>query len=135
MRFGSLAIALAAATAGTALGYYVSDDRTGVAATTGERTVTVTKTVVRTMARPDRRAGKRVFVDVCSRCHTFKRGDWTGNRVNLTSLQPSYRAIVDQVTEGGIAMPSFQGRLSKRQIRDVAAFVAAEAARRARKRP
>jgi mono/diheme cytochrome c family protein len=32
-------------------------------------------------------------------------------------------------------MPSFAGRLSERQIRDVAAFVTAEAARRARKTP
>jgi mono/diheme cytochrome c family protein len=134
MRFGSLAIAVAAATAGLLLGYYVGGERSGVAATK-RRTVTVTKTVVRTTARPDRRAGKRVFVTVCSRCHTLESGDWTGNRVNLTELQPSYRAIVDQVTGGGIAMPSFKGKLSKREIRDVAAFVAAEAAKRARKRP
>lgn len=135
MRFGSLAIAVAAVTVGALLGYYVSGERSGVAAPTAGRTVTVTKTVVRTVARPDPRAGKRVFVSVCSRCHTLEPGDWTGRRVNLTELQPSYRAIVDQVTGGGIAMPSFEEKLSKREIRDVAAFVAAEAARRSRKRP
>jgi mono/diheme cytochrome c family protein len=95
MRFGWLAIAVAAATAGALLGYYAGGERSGVAAMTGGRTVTVTKTVVRTMARPDPRAGRRVFVSVCSRCHTLKRGDWTGNRINLTALQPSYREIVE----------------------------------------
>jgi cytochrome c6 len=136
MRFGSLAIAVAAGTAGVLLGYYVSGERSGVTAMTGGRTVTVTKTVVRTMARPDPREGKRVFVTVCSRCHTFEPGDWTGNRVNLTELQTSYRLIVDAVTGGGIAMPSFEGKLSEREIRDVAAFVRAEAAgRRARLLP
>jgi mono/diheme cytochrome c family protein len=128
MRFGSLAIALVAATAGASLGYYVSGGR--VTATTGGRTVTVTETV-RTIARPDRRTGKRVFVTVCARCHSLEPGDWTGDRINLAVLQPSYRATVEQVTRGGIAMPSFEGKLSERQIRDVAAFVAAEAARRA----
>jgi cytochrome c6 len=130
MRFGALAIAVAAGTAGALLGYYVRGERSGVTAPTGGRTVMVTKTVVRTIERPDPRAGKRVFLTVCSRCHTFAPGDLTGNRVSLTDLQPSYRATVEQVTSGGIAMPSFEGKLSKREIRDVAAFVKAETARR-----
>lgn len=130
MRFGSLAIAVAAATSGALLGYYVSGEPSGGTATTRGPTVTVTKTVVRTIARPDRRAGRRVFVRVCSRCHTLEPGDWTRNRVNLTELRPSYRVIVEKVTGGGLAMPSFAGKLSKREIRDVAAFVRAEAARR-----
>jgi mono/diheme cytochrome c family protein len=133
----SLAIAVAAATAGALLGYYVSEQRSRVTATTGGRTLTVTKTVtetvVRTIARPDHRAGKRVFLAACSTCHTLEPGDWTGDRVNLAHLQPSYRVTVEAVTGGGIAMPSFEGKLSQRQIRDVAAFVTAEAARRAGK--
>jgi mono/diheme cytochrome c family protein len=138
MRFRSLAIALAAATAGALLGYYVSGEPPRVTATTGVRTVTVAETVaetvVRTIARPDPRAGKRLYVAVCSSCHTLKPGDWTRNRVNLTDLQPSYRVVVDTVTRGGFAMPSFGGKLTRREIRDVAAFVTAEAARRAGKR-
>jgi cytochrome c553 len=136
MRFRSLAIAVAAAAAGASLGYYVSGDRSRVTTTTEERTVvteTVTETVVRTIARPDRRSGRRVFVNVCSRCHSLEPGDWSGDRVNLADLQPSYRVIVDKVTAGGIVMPSFAGKLSERQIRDVASFLAAEAARRAGK--
>jgi mono/diheme cytochrome c family protein len=137
MRFGLLAIAVAAATAGASLGYYMSGHGSRVTATTGARTVTVrktlTQTVVRTIVRPNARAGRRVFVTVCSRCHTLEPGDWTGDRVNLTDLRPSYRVIVETATRGGIAMPSFEGKLSERQIRDVAAFITAEAARRARK--
>jgi cytochrome c6 len=131
MRF-PLAIAVAVAV-GALLGYYVSGERSH-SATTGGRTVTVTKTktVVRTVVRPDRRAGRRVFLAACARCHTLDPGDSTG-RINLTHLRPSFGAIVEQVGDGGIAMPSFKGRLSERQIRDVAAFVTAEAARRGRK--
>ena len=137
MRFRSVMIAVAAATAGASLGYYASGDGSRVTTTTEERTVpvteTVTETVVRRIALPDRRAGRRVFVNVCSRCHSLEPGNWSGDRVNLADLQPSYRVIVDKVTAGGIVMPSFAGKLSERQIRDVAAFVAAEAARRAGK--
>jgi mono/diheme cytochrome c family protein len=136
MRFRSLAIAVAAATAGASLGYYASGERSRVTATMEGRTVTITKTVtevVRTMARPDPRAGKRVFVTACASCHTLEPGDWKVGRVNLADLQPSYPVIVEKVTGGGIAMPSFAGKLNEREIRDVAAFVAAEAARRAGK--
>jgi mono/diheme cytochrome c family protein len=99
---------------------------------TSVQTVTVTETVVRMVARRDTRAGRRIFRTVCSRCHALQPGDWTGNRVNLTALQPTYETTVAKVTRGGIAMPSFSGTLSKRQIRDVAAFVSRTATRRAR---
>jgi mono/diheme cytochrome c family protein len=134
MVFRSLTIAVAAATAGALLGYYASGDGSRVTTTTtGGRTGTVTETVGRTIARPDPRAGKRVYATACSRCHTLEPGDWTGDRVNLADLQPSYRVTVGKVTGGGIAMPSFKGKLSERRIREVAAFVTAEAARRAGK--
>ena len=124
---------MVAAAAGFSLGLYVSEEPSGVTAMPGRRAVTITiatETRVRTIARPDRRSGRRVFANTCSRCPTLKPGDWRGDRVNLTDLRPSYRVVVEKVIGGGIAMPSFQGRLSERQIRDVAAFVAAEAARR-----
>jgi mono/diheme cytochrome c family protein len=125
----SLAIA-AAAIAGALLGYYVSGERPHVTAAPAGRTVT--KTVIRTVAGPDRRAGKRLFVAACSRCHTLDPRDLTGDRVNLAALQPSFPVTVQKVRDGGIAMPSFKAKLSDRQIRDVAAFVTAEAARRVR---
>jgi mono/diheme cytochrome c family protein len=139
MRFGLLAVAVAAAIAGASLGHSLSEDGSRVTAMSEVRTVTViqtvTESVVRTIVRPDARAGRRVFVTACSRCHTLEPGDWTGNLVNLTDLQPSYRVVVEAVMGGGITMPSFGGKLSERQIRDVAAFVKAETARRARKTP
>ena len=138
MRFRSLAIAAAAATAGSALGYYVSGERSSATATTGGRMVTVVKTVtesvVRPVARPNPRAGRRVFATACSRCHTLRPGNWPGEQVNLVDLQPSYRTIVEKVRRGGIAMPPFRGRLTEQQIRNVAAFVRAKARRAGRSR-
>ena len=139
MRLGWLAITVAVAIAGTALGYYASGEHSRVMETAGGRTVTITRTVTeavaRRTARPNPRAGKRVFVTACSRCHTLKRGDRRGNRVNLAELRPSYRVVVAKVTGGGIVMPSFKGKLSERQIRNVAAFVAADAGKRGGRTP
>ena len=131
MTIRALTLAVAAATlAGALLGCSARDDGSGAEAT-GVRTVTVTETVVRTVVRRDARAGRRVFRSACARCHTLERGDWRGDKVNLTALNPAYATTVAKVTRGGIAMPSFAGTLSKQQIRDVAAFVARSAARRA----
>ena len=128
-----IALAVAAAGVGTSLGCSVdAGEESAGTQTTGVRTVTVTETVVRTVVTPDARAGRRVFEAACSRCHALEPGDWRGNKVNLTALQPTYRTTVQKVTRGGIAMPSFAGTLSKREIRDVATFVSREAARRAR---
>jgi mono/diheme cytochrome c family protein len=133
MKSRSVMIAVTAAAAvGVSFGCSPGQDGSDVTETAGVRTVTVTETVVRSVERRDARAGRRVFLTTCSRCHALQPGDWTGNRVNLTALQPTYEATVTKVTRGGIAMPSFAGRLSTRQIRDVAAFVSREAARRAR---
>jgi mono/diheme cytochrome c family protein len=76
-----------------------------------------------------------VFLTTCSRCHVLKRGDWPGAKVNLVELEPSFAVVVEKVTQGGVAMPSFRRTLSKEQIRNVAAFVARAAARRANAPP
>jgi mono/diheme cytochrome c family protein len=132
MNIRSLMLAVTAATAVAAsFGCSPREDDSAVTGATGIRTVTVTETVVRPVARPDTRAGRRVFETACSRCHALQPGDWTGDKVNLTALQPTYETTVTKVTRGGIAMPSFAGKLSRREIRDVAAFVSREAARRA----
>jgi mono/diheme cytochrome c family protein len=132
MKLRSLLIALTAATL-AAVAFSCSprnEEPSGEA--TGVQTVTVTETVVRTVVRRDTRAGRRIFRTACSRCHALQRGDWTGGKVNLTALTPTYETTVAKVTRGGIAMPSFSGKLTRRQIRDVAAFVSRTAARRAR---
>jgi mono/diheme cytochrome c family protein len=46
---------------------------------------------------------------------------------NLDEAQPSFDQVVEQVTEGGGAMPSFKDRLSEKEIRDVAAYVSESA--------
>jgi mono/diheme cytochrome c family protein len=70
-------------------------------------------------------AGKKVFTSVgCAGCHTLKAAKATGMvGPNLDKLKPPYAKIVKQVTNGGGGMPAFKGRLSKKQIQNVAAFV------------
>ena len=70
-------------------------------------------------------AGKAVFTSAgCSGCHTLKAAGATGTiGPNLDQLKPPYARIVLQVNKGGGPMPAFKGRLSPKQIADVAAFV------------
>jgi mono/diheme cytochrome c family protein len=60
----------------------------------------------------------------CGNCHTLSAAKSTGTvGPNLDSLQPDYRTVTAQVTNGGGAMPSFKSQLSAQQIADVAAYV------------
>jgi cytochrome c553 len=70
-------------------------------------------------------AGKRVFASAgCAGCHTLKAAGSHGNvGPNLDQLKPPLARIVHQVEVGGGPMPAFKGRLSGKQIQDVAAFV------------
>lgn len=72
--------------------------------------------------------GGKVFNANCSACHigggnvvmvnkTLKKGALEKNGMN------SIEAIVRQVTNGKNSMPAFKGRLSSKQIQDVAAYV------------
>jgi mono/diheme cytochrome c family protein len=74
-------------------------------------------------------AGAKVFGAAgCGSCHTLAAAKSSGQvGPNLDSAQPSYGTVLDKVTNGGGGMPSFGGQLSGQQIRDVAAFVAANA--------
>ncbi len=69
--------------------------------------------------------GKRLFRSVgCRGCHTLKAAGATGvGGPNLDQAKPAYTLVVQKVTDGGDYMPSFSGRLSPAEIRDVAAFV------------
>jgi cytochrome c5 len=73
----------------------------------------------------DPAAGKKVFGSAgCSGCHTLKAAGSTGTvGPNLDQLKPPYARIVLQVTNGGKIMPKFGGKLTSKQIDDVAAFV------------
>jgi len=74
-------------------------------------------------------AGLKVFTDAgCGSCHTLAAAHATGDvGPNLDDLKPSAALVQRQVTNGGAAMPSFAGRLSKAEIAAVAKFVASAA--------
>ena len=73
--------------------------------------------------------GEEVFASAgCGGCHTFEAAGSTGSvGPNLDELAPSFDAVVEQVTNGGGAMPAFAGELSEQEIRDVATYVSSRA--------
>jgi mono/diheme cytochrome c family protein len=87
------------------------------------------QTPIPAAARPA--AGANVFSSAgCGSCHTLKAAGSSGViGPNLDSLKPGFQQVRAKVIAGGGGMPSFGGRLSATQIRDVAAFVAANAGR------
>jgi mono/diheme cytochrome c family protein len=73
----------------------------------------------------DANAGKQVFETAgCKGCHTLKDAGATGTvGPNLDQAKPPLSLVVERVTKGRGAMPSFKGQLSDKQIADVAAYV------------
>jgi cytochrome c oxidase subunit I len=112
-----LAAALAIAVAGCGGG--------GGDGTTEASTTTSTTTATTGATSGDAAAGKEVFASAgCGGCHTLSAAGSTGSvGPNLDDASPSYDHVVTQVTNGGGAMPSFEGDLTEQQIQDVAAFV------------
>jgi mono/diheme cytochrome c family protein len=78
----------------------------------------------------DAAAGKQVFESAgCASCHTLADAGATGAvGPNLDEAKPPATLVVDRVTHGKGAMPSFEGQLSETQIQDVAAYVSSVAA-------
>src|SRR5689334_16180049 len=76
-------------------------------------------------------AGATVFKQAgCGSCHTLAAASASGQiGPNLDTLKPGFETVRAKVESGGRGMPSFSGRLSKDQIRDVAAYVAKNAGR------
>ena len=76
-------------------------------------------------AEGDPAAGEEVYASAgCGGCHTLEAAGSSGNvGPNLDEAKPSHELVVDRVTNGKGAMPSFKGQLSEQQIQDVAAFV------------
>jgi cytochrome c553 len=74
-------------------------------------------------------AGGDVFTKAgCGNCHTLAAAGAHGAiGPNLDHLQPQYEQVRAQVVRGGGSMPSFKSQLTPKQIRDVAAYVAAYA--------
>jgi mono/diheme cytochrome c family protein len=75
----------------------------------------------------DAAAGEAVFTSAgCGGCHTLEAAGSSGNvGPNLDDAKPEVALVVDRVTHGQGAMPSFEGQLTEQQIADVAAYVVA----------
>ena len=74
----------------------------------------------------DRQAGgAKVFADAgCGDCHTLAAADATGTvGPDLDQVRPDVARVVQQVTNGGGAMPAFDSKLSESAIQDLAEFV------------
>ena len=64
----------------------------------------------------------------CATCHTLSDAGATGTvGPNLDEAKPSEALVVERVTNGMGAMPSFTDQLSEEQITEVAAYVSAAA--------
>lgn len=119
---------LAAALAALALaacGGGPDTDTQAATETAGETTPATTAADETLPAEGDAQAGAAVFETAgCAGCHTLAAAGSTGTvGPDLDELRPALADIVEQVTNGGGAMPAFGGRLTDAQIRDVAAYV------------
>ena len=88
------------------------------AATTGEAPPTST-------LEGDASKGEAVFASAgCGGCHTLEAAGSSGSvGPNLDDSQPDAALVVDRVTNGRGAMPSFGDQLSEQEIADVAQYV------------
>ncbi len=98
------------------------------AETTGETETTeeteTTGETETTEGQGDVVAGKEIFLANCGSCHTLADAGTTGTiGPNLDAASPSADKVVERVTNGQGAMPSFADSLSEQQIQDVAAYV------------
>jgi len=73
----------------------------------------------------DATAGEAVYTSAgCGGCHTLEAAGSSGTvGPNLDDTKPDFALVVDRVTNGRGAMPSFAGQLSEQQIADVAQYV------------
>ena len=74
--------------------------------------------------------GKSIFTTSCGSCHALSDAGTTGAvGPNLDESRPPKDLVVDRVTNGQGAMPSFKDSLDAQQIEAVAAYVAGAAGR------
>ena len=72
--------------------------------------------------------GKSIFTANCASCHTLADAGTTGTvGPNLDESRPPKELVVDRVTNGQGAMPSFSDSLDEQQIQAVADYVAGAA--------
>ena len=72
--------------------------------------------------------GEQLFKDNCSACHTLAAAGASGKvGPNLDQLKPGPDLVTSQVNSGGGAMPSFKGKLTDDQIKQIADYVSSNA--------
>jgi mono/diheme cytochrome c family protein len=72
--------------------------------------------------------GKTIFTSNCASCHTLADAATSGTvGPNLDQARPPKSLVVDRVTNGKGAMPSFKGSLDEAQIQAVADYVSSAA--------
>jgi mono/diheme cytochrome c family protein len=73
----------------------------------------------------DAQAGEAVFNEAgCGGCHVLEAAGSSGQvGPSLDESQPDFDLVVERVTNGQGAMPSFKDQLSEEEIRNVAAYV------------
>ena len=87
---------------------------------TETETDTTGETETEAEGQGDAVAGKEVFLANCASCHTLADAGTSGTiGPNLDDASPSFDKVVERVTFGQGAMPSFQDTLSEQQIADV----------------
>jgi len=96
---------------------------------TTQTETTETETTETTEGGGDPAAGKDVFATAgCVSCHTLADAGASGTiGPNLDQARPPAELVVERVTNGQGAMPSFKASLSEQQIQDVAAYVSSAA--------
>ncbi|MBA3333332.1 MAG: cytochrome c [Actinobacteria bacterium] len=74
--------------------------------------------------------GKSIFTASCGSCHTLADAGTAGAiGPNLDEARPPKALVVDRVTNGQGAMPSFKDSLDSQQIEAVSAYVSSSAGR------
>ena len=104
-------------------------ETTGTGTETTETETQETETTETAEGGGDPAAGKQVFESAgCVSCHTLSDAGASGTiGPNLDQAQPPAELVVERVTNGQGAMPSFKDSLSEQQIQDVAAYVSSAA--------
>jgi cytochrome c oxidase subunit 1 len=121
-------VALALASIAAIAGYVVGRDSASTKTVTVGATASVPSTTT-SGSGGSVTAGKAVFASAgCGGCHTLAAAGTTGKVGPVLDGRPlTVALVVNRVTHGKLAMPSFASRLSAQQIQDVAAYVVASA--------
>ncbi len=102
---------------------------TDAAADTNAATTAADSGATTAASQGDAAAGATVYASAgCAGCHTLAAAGSTGTvGPNLDEAKPNYALVMEFVTNGKGAMPSFSGQLSETDIQNVAAYVSQNA--------